>query len=75
MRRELKGLRVEAGLTQAELVKRSGITNVTVPRWEGGEAVPKPRYTKTMTKLFNIKGQGISLNLITIKVYKNITKI
>lgn len=37
MKRELKSLRVGAGLTQAELAKRLGVTNVTVSRWERGE--------------------------------------
>ncbi|KDA99143.1 helix-turn-helix transcriptional regulator [Lactobacillus gasseri] len=75
MKRELKSLRVGAGLTQAELAKRLGVTNVTVSRWERGEAVPKPKYIKAMAKLFNIKGQDIFLNLITTKVYKTATKI
>lgn len=74
MKRELKSLRVGAGLTQAELAKQLGVTNVTVSRWERGEAVPKPKYIKAMAKLFNIKGQDIFLNLITTKVYKTATK-
>ena len=65
MKRELKSLRVGAGLTQTELAKRLGVTNVTVSRWERGEAIPKPKYNKAMAKLLKIKGQDIYINLIT----------
>lgn len=42
------------GLTQAALAKRLKIAQSSVQAWEVGEAMPKPKYIPTLSKLLGI---------------------
>lgn len=68
MKRELRGLRAGAGMTQEDLAKKLGVSNVSVSRWERGKAMPSPKYLKKMAELFGVQGKDIFFNLITTKV-------
>lgn len=71
MKRELRALRVGAGLTQQDLANILGVSNISVSRWELGKSIPSPKYIKKMAKLFGVAGKDIFFNLITTKVDKN----
>lgn len=75
MRRELRALRVGAGMTQQDLATKLGVTNISVSRWESGKAIPNPKYIKKMAEMFGVAGKDIFFNLITTKVDKNSDKI
>ena len=68
MKRELRGLRVGAGMTQQELADKLGVTHISVSRWETGKSIPSPKYIKEMADMFGVDGQDIFFNLITTKV-------
>lgn len=68
MKRELRGLRVGAGMTQQELADKLGVTHISVSRWETGKAIPSPKYIKEMADMFGVDGKDIFFNLITTKV-------
>lgn len=70
MKRELKALRIGAGMTQQDLAQELGVTITSVSRWETGKAIPNPRYIKKMADMFGIEGKDIFFNLITTKVTK-----
>ncbi|MDM8331558.1 helix-turn-helix transcriptional regulator [Limosilactobacillus pontis] len=68
MKRELRGLRVGAGMTQQELADKLGVTHISVSRWETGKSIPSPKYIKKMADMFGVDGKDIFFNLITTKV-------
>ncbi|HJA26902.1 MAG TPA: helix-turn-helix domain-containing protein [Candidatus Limosilactobacillus intestinigallinarum] len=68
MKRELRGLRVGAGMTQQELADKLGVTHISVSRWETGKSIPSPKYIKEMADMFGVDGKDIFFNLITTKV-------
>lgn len=68
MKRELRGLRVGAGMTQQELANKLGVTHISVSRWETGKSIPSPKYIKEMADMFGVDGKDIFFNLITTKV-------
>ncbi|WP_267201603.1 helix-turn-helix transcriptional regulator [Limosilactobacillus kribbianus] len=70
MKRELRGLRVGAGMTQQELADKLGVTHISVSRWETGKSIPSPKYIKEMADMFGVDGKDIFFNLITTKVVK-----
>lgn len=68
MKRELRGLRVGAGMTQQELADKLGVTHISVSRWETGKSIPSPKHIKEMADMFGVDGKDIFFNLITTKV-------
>ena len=68
MKRELRGLRVGADMTQQELADKLGVTHISVSRWETGKSIPSPKYIKEMADMFGVDGKDIFFNLITTKV-------
>lgn len=50
----VKALRDRAGLTQAALAKRLGITRSSVNAWEMGVSVPSTQYVIELAKLFHV---------------------
>ena len=68
MKRELRGLRVGAGMTQQELADKLGVTHISVSRWETGKSIPSPKYIKEMADMCGVDGKEIFFNLITTKV-------
>jgi len=47
----IRSLREALGLTQAELGKRLGVTNISVYRWEAGMLHPNPDAVKQLEKM------------------------
>ena len=50
----IKQLREQAGMTQAELAKRLGITRSSVNAWEMGISVPSTRYIVELAEMFKV---------------------
>lgn len=50
----LKAARVNAGLTQAEVEKRTGYARSTLTRWEGGKCYPRIDDLKVLCELYEI---------------------
>ena len=59
MKRELRGLRMGAGLTQQQLADILGVTHISVSRWETGKSIPSPKYIKALADLFGVQGKDI----------------
>ena len=70
MKRELRGLRMGAGLTQQQLADILGVSHISVSRWETGKSIPSPKYIKALADLFGVQGKDIFFDLITTKVTK-----
>lgn len=68
--KKLRSLRVGAGLTQGQLAKKLGVSNVSVHRWEKGEVIPSPEHIKDMASIFGVSGRDIFLDLIAAKADK-----
>ena len=51
---DLKKLRKEKGLTQADVAKRCGVSMMTYQLWERGVMFPKP---ENMAKLMKVLGE------------------
>ena len=54
MRDTLKNLRLDRGLTQAELAERIHVTRQAVSRWETGETVPNTETLKLLSRLYDV---------------------
>ena len=54
MRDTLKNLRLDHGLTQAELAERVHVTRQAVSRWETGETVPNTETLKLLSRLYDV---------------------
>ncbi len=50
----IKTLRLEAGLTQAELAKKCGLSRSAVNGWEVGVSVPSTQYIIELAKIFHV---------------------
>ena len=50
----IKTLRVEAGLTQAELARKCGLSRSAVNGWEVGVSVPSTQYIIELAKIFHV---------------------
>lgn len=55
----LAGLRLSAGLTQAEVAKALGVTQVAVSIWERGDGKPKLTKIPILAKLYGTTEQAI----------------
>jgi len=52
----LKKLRLQKGLTQAQLAEKLFVSRSTVAKWENGLGLPNPESMATLEKLFDISG-------------------
>lgn len=50
----LRELRMQKGLSQAELADKIFVTRQAVSRWETGETTPNPETLKLLSKLFDV---------------------
>jgi len=56
----LKQLRTEKGLTQAQLAEKLFVSRSTVAKWENGLGLPNPESMAALEELFNIASQEIA---------------
>lgn len=56
---KLKVLRAEKNLTQAQLAKALGTTQVNVSAWETGRSVPRPPMMQKISDFFGVKKEDI----------------
>lgn len=56
----LKKLRLQKGLTQAQLAEKLFVSRSTVAKWENGLGLPNPESLATLQKLFDITPQEIA---------------
>ncbi|MBD5636654.1 MAG: helix-turn-helix transcriptional regulator [Clostridia bacterium] len=50
----LKELRIEKGLTQAQLAEETGLSRSAIGFWENGERIPLASVIITLAKYFNV---------------------
>lgn len=50
----LKAARINAGLTQMDVVNRTGISRSTLHRWENGKGAPKLNDLRTLCELYQV---------------------
>ena len=53
--------RVNAGLTQAKVAKKMGVSNVTILNWEKGKVTPKPSQLAMFCSICGISEDHIFL--------------
>ena len=56
----LKQLRKQKGLTQAQLAEKLFVSRSTVAKWENGLGLPNPESMATLEKLFNIYAEELA---------------
>ena len=56
----LKQLRTEKGLTQAQLAEKLFVSRSTVAKWENGLGLPNPESMAALEELFGIASQEIA---------------
>lgn len=56
----LKQLRLEKGLTQAQLAEKLFVSRSTVAKWENGLGLPNPESMATLEKLFDISSAELA---------------
>lgn len=61
MNERLKGLRLNAKLTQEELAEKMNVSRQTVAKWESGESVPDVVRCGELAKIFNLSIEDIAL--------------
>ena len=49
----LKFYRLQAGLTQAEVADKLGVTQSALSRWENGANPPLPKYRRKLRQLYH----------------------
>lgn len=57
--KKLKILRIQKGLSQAQLAKDLGTTQKTVSSWETGRATPRPSMMQKIADFFGVKKDDI----------------
>ena len=68
----LKQLRMQKGLTQAQLAEKLFVSRSTVAKWENGLGLPNPESMATLEKLFDIAASEIATSEPeTVIVQKN----
>lgn len=55
----IKRARLCKGMTQIELAKRLGVSNVSVSKWENGEAQPNPKRLPLMAEVLQTKASDL----------------
>ena len=56
----LKQLRTEKGLTQAQLAEKLFVSRSTVAKWENGLGLPNPESMAALEELFGVTAQEIA---------------
>jgi transcriptional regulator with XRE-family HTH domain len=56
-RTSLKALRTERSLTQAEVARAIGTSDIQIRRWEQGVCTPSPFYTRQLADYYKIELQ------------------
>jgi transcriptional regulator with XRE-family HTH domain len=56
----LKKHRILAGLTQAELADRAGVSRDTIVRLEGGKQPPRPRTLKKLAEVLGVRTRDLA---------------
>lgn len=51
---KIRHIREQAGITQAELARKLGLTRSSVNSWEMGLSVPSTQYVIELAKLFDV---------------------
>ena len=57
---KLKQLRIQKGLTQAQLAEKLFVSRSTVAKWENGLGLPNPESMATLEKLFDIVAEELA---------------
>ena len=57
---KLKQLRIQKGLTQAQLADKLFVSRSTVAKWENGLGLPNPESMATLEKLFEISAEELA---------------
>ena len=57
---KLKQLRIQKGLTQAQLAEKLFVSRSTVAKWENGLGLPNPESMATLEKLFDIFAEELA---------------
>lgn len=52
--KQIKKLRLEAGMTQAQLAEKVGVTRATVTQWESGWSQPRMGKVEALAEVFNV---------------------
>ena len=60
---DLKAYRAKAGLTQAELAEKAGITRQTVINWEKGVTEPDVHEVKTLSKILGFNPDNVEMKI------------
>lgn len=50
----LAAARVNAGLTQAEVAEKMGLSKQTIVNWENGRVIPKPAQMEMLGRIYNM---------------------
>lgn len=56
----LKQLRKQKGLTQAQLAEKLFVSRSTIAKWENGLGLPNPESMATLEKLFDVVGEALA---------------
>lgn len=56
---KLKELRKEHGYTQSDLSEKLDVSKSTIARWENENVIPSIKYIKELSKLYDIKLEGL----------------
>ncbi len=59
---KLKRLRIQSGLTQAQLAEKLFVSRSTVAKWENGLGLPNPESMSTLKTLFDITDEELATN-------------
>ena len=59
MKISLRAARVNAGLTQVDVLAKAGIARSTLTRWEGYETSPSERNRRILCSLYDMKEDEI----------------
>lgn len=63
MRWTIKALRVNKGLTQAEMAKALGVSKKTVGAWENGKSMPNLEKVEPICSLLGVKYDDVKWNV------------
>lgn len=55
----LRAARVNAGLTQQQVLENTGFARSTLTRWENGVSIPKAKDLEVLCKLYGIPSTNI----------------
>lgn len=56
---KIKKARIDKEITQQELAEKSGISRISISKYERGDRIPSPRILKELSKVIDIDIDGI----------------